>query len=88
MNYVAGRVKKRAYFIFFYFNQNCNVSSVFANTFRQLRGNMFNVLELYADYRRTSMAKLIDAFFVTFHCERVKVLYVKLPTHFTNVITS
>jgi len=50
MSYVARCVQNRAYFILlFYFNQNCNVSSVFANTFRQLRGNMFSVLELYAD---------------------------------------
>jgi len=89
VSYVARCVQKCAYFILlFYFNQNCNVSSVFANTFRQLRGNMFSVLELYADKPTEKHRKANRRIFITFYCERVKVLYVKFPTHFTYIITS
>jgi hypothetical protein len=89
VNYVAKCVQKLAYFmLLFYFNQNCNVSSVFAKTFRQLRGNMFIVVELYADKSTDKHDLANRRIFVTFHFQRVKVLYVKFPTHFTNVITS
>jgi len=75
MNCVVSCVQKRPCFILlFYFNHNCNVSSVFADTFRQVRGNMFGVLELYADKPTDKHGEANRRIFVKFHCERVKVL--------------
>lgn len=82
------RAETRLLHIVVLFNPNCNVSSVFADTFRQLRGNMFSVFELHADKPTDKHGYANRRIFVTFHCEHVKVLYVKFPTHFTKVITS